>query len=846
MKDHYFGILKRHATNFLGLGITVLFLALCLFRLEILDRMDLKFYDVMMNLRADAKSPSKVVLVDIDNDSIDKLGSWPWPRSLIAKGIRKINSGRPRVIGLNLILSEPEDRAGLRAVTALKEFFVQNLLEQTGTQGQLLRLRMLNAEARLDSDKELAESIMDSGKVVLPILVKESEVENGATESGAVLIDQSIRNIGHFEGSKCRKAGKILLPLGAFLEGSSGIGHISPVCDMDGKVRRERLLYEHNGLCIPSFTLRLAALYLNVSPENILADLGSVIYMGSLEIPVDSDSEVLVGFKGPAGSFESYSYFDVINNDVSLSVFKDKLVLLSASAARTMEPLNTPTDSAMSVGEFSANSIWAILNRQFVKQPYWGFDAELAMILVLGLVITFVLPRLKIILAGITFLVFFMLLIEGSVYLFVSNGLWVRVTYPFFQLVCGYVGLISIRHFVPESSEEDLHYVPAETDVATGRSLQVKGMPGLALDKFRTAPLDDNMKDILYNLALDYERKSLFAKAAAVYEHIEAHDGKFKDVRERKKKLVQADETMVLGDGDAPQASGSETVFTLGRYNVIRQLSKGAMGTVFLGQDPRIKRTTAIKAFRFTDDFGPEEAGKMKENFFFEAKSAGTLSHPNIVTIYDAGEEQDLAYIAMEYLEGESLQEYTKKENLLPMRKVIEYVAAVADALDYAHAKGIVHRDVKPANIMLANTGVIKITDFGIARITTASQTRTGVVKGTPHYMSPEQISGEKVDGRSDIFSLGVVLFELLAGERPFSGDNLATLMHQIVNVPHTDPKKMSPRIVKPLGTIINKALEKDREKRYQKASQLAAHLRELNKAINAVIAKRRTKRAAQ
>jgi len=232
------------------------------------------------------------------------------------------------------------------------------------------------------------------------------------------------------------------------------------------------------------------------------------------------------------------------------------------------------------------------------------------------------------------------------------------------------------------------------------------------------------------------------------------------------------------------------------------------------------------------DDFEPEEAEKMKERFFREARSAGTLSHPNIVTIYDAGEEQDLAYIAMEYLEGETLEKYTKKGNLLPMRKVIDYVADIADALDYGHQKGIVHRDIKPANIMLLNTGIAKITDFGIARITATSQTRTGVVKGTPYYMSPEQFSGEKVDGRSDIFSLGTMLFQLLTGRLPFYGDNPAALMHQVMNVPHPDPKKVNPKIVKPLVTIIDKALEKDREKRYQRASQMTAHLRELGKSL--------------
>jgi serine/threonine-protein kinase len=230
----------------------------------------------------------------------------------------------------------------------------------------------------------------------------------------------------------------------------------------------------------------------------------------------------------------------------------------------------------------------------------------------------------------------------------------------------------------------------------------------------------------------------------------------------------------------------------------------------------------------------------MKEKFFREAESAGTLSHPNIVTIYDAGEEQDLAYIAMEFLEGTDLEMHTKKGNLLPMRKVIDYIADIADGLDYAHGRGIIHRDIKPANIMLLKSGIVKITDFGIAKITASSQTKTGVVKGTPFYMSPEQIAGKKVDGRSDIFSLGVMLFQLVTGEAPFTGDSPASLMHQILNVPHPNPKTLNPKIVKPLVPIIDKTLKKDRKNRYQKASRLSANLKELGERIDAAMLKRK------
>lgn len=847
-------IFKKHPITFLGLFITILFLGLAFFRMEFLDTMELKFYDMRMKLMGDPESRSEIVIVDIDDDSIEKLGRWPWSRSLIAEGIKKINAGSPRIIGLNLILSEPEESTGLKEIYRLKDVFVKTGLNNTGDKGQMFFQAINDAQARLDNDKRLAVSIKESANIVLPVFFRESVAREETPETDTALIDQSIRNIRNPEGFICPQANEIILPIPAFLKASKGIGHINLAYDLDGTARRERLLYKYRGLYIPSYTLKLSSLFLNIPNDKIRVDLGSTIYLGSLKIPTTFYSELLIRFKGTGDSFKKYSFFDVINDKIPLSVFKNKLVLVSASASGIMNPFSTPVNTTMSLGEFSAHTIWSIINKQFIQQPPWSSAMELLLILFIGLIITFVFSRLKAMVAGIAFLTLLLLLTGISTYMFISKGLWVQVTYPVLQLVLGYIGVLSIKYFVAETRTEKVEGESAETNRMLGLSFQSQGMLDMAFDKLRRVPVNDEMKDILYNLALDYERKRQFNKAASVFEYIEEHDDNFKDVGNRKKKLMQASETMVFGEGllgggssgEGLLSTGSDTRPTLGRYEIIKQLGKGAMGIVYLGQDPRINRTTAIKTFSFSDDFEKEEAEKMKKNFFREAESAGTLSHPNIVTIYDAGDEQDLAYIAMEFLEGEDLEKHTKKDNLLPMRKIIEYGADIADGLDYAHQKGIVHRDIKPANIMLLKNGVVKITDFGIARITASSQTQTGVVKGTPYYMSPEQISGKKVDGRSDIFSLGTMMFQLLTGQVPFSGDSPAALMHKILNVPHPDPKKINPKIVTPLVSILNKALEKDRDKRYQKASQLASHLRELGKKINAAIAKRKAANASK
>ena len=264
----------------------------------------------------------------------------------------------------------------------------------------------------------------------------------------------------------------------------------------------------------------------------------------------------------------------------------------------------------------------------------------------------------------------------------------------------------------------------------------------------------------------------------------------------------------------------------LGRYKVLKELGRGSMGVVYLGKDPTIQRFVAIKTMRLDEIDDPDKLQDMRGRFFREAESTGRLSHPNIVTIFDAGEEQGLVYIAMEMLQGTTLKQWSRKPNLLPLEKLIPILATVAEAMDYAHQQGIVHRDIKPANIMLTNDDVVKIMDFGIAKMGTSSKTQTDIVLGTPVYMSPEQIAGKKVDGRSDIFSLGVVMFELLTGRPPFLADNVPALLFAIAHTPHTSVKAIRPDLPPRLKSVIDQALQKDPVHRYRRANDFAIALR--------------------
>ncbi|HEX5394664.1 MAG TPA: serine/threonine-protein kinase [Rhodocyclaceae bacterium] len=266
-----------------------------------------------------------------------------------------------------------------------------------------------------------------------------------------------------------------------------------------------------------------------------------------------------------------------------------------------------------------------------------------------------------------------------------------------------------------------------------------------------------------------------------------------------------------------------------GRYEVLAELGRGAMGVVYKAADPVLNRVVAIKTIHLSLD--PVEREEYEARFYQEAKAAGSLSHPAIVTIYDLGRSDNVAYMAMELLEGRELREFITGPDRLPIKTAVSVIAQVADGLAYAHERGIVHRDIKPANIMVSADGTAKITDFGIARMRTSDvQTQTGMMLGSPKYMSPEQVLGQRIDHRADIFSLGITLYETLTGQAPFNGSSLESLMYQTVHVPPAPPTRLRPDLPQILDLILAKALEKKPEDRYQDARQFAADLRECEK----------------
>ncbi len=268
------------------------------------------------------------------------------------------------------------------------------------------------------------------------------------------------------------------------------------------------------------------------------------------------------------------------------------------------------------------------------------------------------------------------------------------------------------------------------------------------------------------------------------------------------------------------------SVKMLGRYEIVAELGQGAMGVVYKARDPMLDRVVAIKTINLT--LPKEELAEYEARFYQEAKAAGGLSHRNIVTIHDIGRSDRVAYMAMEFLEGQELRELMQSRVPIRIEHALDIAAQVAEGLQFAHDRGIIHRDIKPANIMVLNDGAVKITDFGIARMRVNEvKTMTGMILGSPKYMSPEQVSGKRADTRSDLFSLGVVLYEMLTGTSPFIADNIHGVMYQTMNFNPPAPKTLNPELPEVLNFIAAKALAKNLDDRYLKAKDFADDLRQ-------------------
>ncbi len=348
-----------------------------------------------------------------------------------------------------------------------------------------------------------------------------------------------------------------------------------------------------------------------------------------------------------------------------------------------------------------------------------------------------------------------------------------------------------------------------------------------ALTKLKQCEPGKLLAEAAYEIALLQEQRRQYKAAQKTYQWISGFARSYKDVATKAAgNLAQDHLTEGLAATQTINISQDQKRQpVLGRYRIERELGRGAMGIVYLGIDPKISRRVAIKTLSYSM-FDSSELEEVKQRFFREAEAAGRLNHPNIVTVYDVGEEPDLSFIAMDYVQGQSLSQHTNEGTLLDVSTVYQLMLQVANALDYAHQQHIVHRDIKPSNLLFnPEQHSLKVADFGIARIVDSSSTKTGDILGSPIYMSPEQLKGQKVTGATDIYSLGVTFYQLLTGTTPYFGDSIANLAYQILNKKYKSVRELRPELPSSATRIINKAMAKNPDKRFADAKSMSLAL---------------------
>ena len=551
--------------------------------------------------------------------------------------------------------------------------------------------------------------------------------------------------------------------------------------DSDGVLRRSDLWSLSDGVMSPSLALAIAFDNVDAGVSLRLSSADDAIYLSNyVELP-----RVAVA--------------DLLNGSVDQEVLRGATVFVDSSPALVGAAALLPSGQFVTQSEITASLLANVEYDQVVIAPSWVNALEMLAPLLLAIVAVLFLPdrsRKDIaVLAG--FSLALLLLIE-VIMLYV-----LRLRIDLGRPILIFLGVALLCFWlVRDEKKETVNAFKRGSDFLSAGRLE----PAFA--EFRRCPPTEILATLMYKLSLAFEQQAKPERAEAVLEW-----------------MKRTHSTAITDSTAKGKASGIPQ--RLGRYVIERRIGRGAMGAVYLAKDPRINRPVALKAIPIQKEFEDEELKEARLRFYREAESAGRLTHPNIITVFDAGEDKGLAYIAMEYVPGIPLKQFTDPKKLLAPKRALELCASAAEALDYAHSQGVIHRDIKPANLMYnPKEGSLKITDFGVARMTDNNRTKTGIVLGTPMYMSPEQLGAEDLTGHSDLFSLGVTLYELLAGEVPFHATNIAVLMTKITT---EDPAPISTRragIPPSVDSVIAKVLAKRPKDRFTSGSEMAIALR--------------------
>jgi serine/threonine-protein kinase len=805
--------------------IVVIFLVLLLTGFTLFQTVEKRLYT--WNRGAEKESyllNNRIALIEIDANSLATYGPWPWPRHFIADLVNILQDQGVRLIALQIPLLHKRPNPDR---TELKNFHEQFMSYSSSNISDIpvkwVSERLEILAGNLNYDHRLVESIRKSGRVILPAFMLE-KASPGPEQSGlrslitpqALSVPEKGRNhVPSLSGAQ------LLLPFNELLETALGIG-VLPLnaASKETVYWSHTMIADYEGVVLPSYPLRIAVAYYGMKLQEVLIKTDGLLIQGKT-IPM-VDWEMIYPYNVEESTFPVYSFVDVHQGKTKPGSLKGKIALIGFGPT-PYGALYRPDLPNVPHLLNTARTLRQILRKDAVSRPFFLLYVEVALLVFLGMGAVYYFPKMGQGFRTISFVVISMILVLVGTFLYRSMEIWISIIHPVTCLISLFI-LFSLWQLVTRRRRRS---DPNYGIRLVGQSFQKEGLLDLAFDQYRKLPLEEETKGLFYNLGLAYEEKGLIKKALSAYEYINRGGG-YKDLERRIARLKESDysSTILLGGGSddtALHAPGSSNQRSkIGRYEILGELGKGSMGLVYQALDPKLNRRLAIKTIRFSDEFDTDVIQDIKTRFFREAEIAGRLTHPSIVTIYDVGEEGDLTYMAMEFLEGEDLTQFVSKSRLLPIRKVLEIVKKIAEALDFAHKAAVIHRDIKPANIMLLNRGGIKVTDFGIAKAISSSRTKTGVILGTPNYMSPEQIMGQKIDARSDIFSLGVLFFQLLTGETPFKGDNLSSLLYQITQGKHPSLRERNPKIPAICERIVDKALAKNPQKRFKSAGEMA------------------------
>jgi CHASE2 domain-containing sensor protein/tRNA A-37 threonylcarbamoyl transferase component Bud32 len=778
------------------------------------ERFERRVYSLLIGVVPVVSTPNKTAVVTLgDGSAATSTVSYPE----LAKLLTTLKSAGARAIGLTIPLDQRHTQLDEASLA-----WVRESLNKQGKKRKNSRKKGVPAglAEHLDPDASLQEALRLSGRIVLGV---SSAMSGGLTPlevdppgNGLALMAPLLAMPPRIysPGPATLEMFSELTSAGIETPSQAGVMAASPVAIPFG------------GHYLPSLDLLLATRGLKVPAKALTIHPGQGVMVGTAFYATDAGLNVY-----PQRTASRIPVFSA--NDVFAGQHKRQLrgkVVLVGSTKGAMVQL--PGGQSVSALAARAHTINALINESLVKVPYWAYGAQRGTMLLILIYLLLVPVRLRGWLGIVGGVVVAILILNGNLLLLILQNTWIPLALPVVFLLAGQVMVWTHHRFAHSFSR-----VRGERDqalVELAEQFRSQGKVDKAFDRLKACARSEPVMEGLYQVGLEYERRRQFAKALAAYDHIAQWNPRYRDITERRARHQKGQEPVTLA---ATMVSHSATTLVvddpvverpvLGRYEIERELGRGAMGTVYLGRDPRIGRTVAIKTLPLTEEFDSTQIDEVRRRFFQEAETAGRLSHPSIVTVYDAGEEHDLAYIAMDYIQGDSLDQHIRPDELLPMEDVFTIGILVAEALGYAHEQNVVHRDVKPGNIIYDRSkGQLKVTDFGIACLTDNSKTRTGTVLGSPYYMSPEQIAGKRVDGRTDLFSLGVTLYQLFSGHLPFEGDSLTNLMYQITNDKPVSVRKVRPELPACLTRIINKSLEKKPASRYENGQAMADALK--------------------